>query len=125
MAEISRRLLLQSAAAGSLVTPALAAEPDSVTVGWPSDVTSWDPNQRFTPDAQSIFKAIFDQPLDQDPSLKLIPNLITKWEMGPEAKSLTLEFRDDVTFHDGSKFTAEDFAWSFHGRIKAGHKIDV
>ena len=125
MADISRRLLLQSAAAGSLVAPALAAEPDSVTIGWPSDVTSWDPNQRFTPDAQSIFKAIFDQPLDQDPSLKLVPKLITKWEMGPEAKSLTLEFRDDVTFHDGSKFTAEDFAWSFHGRIKAGHKVDV
>ncbi len=45
---------------------ALAAETDSVTIGWPQDVPSWDPNQRFVPDAQSIFKMVFDQPLDQD-----------------------------------------------------------
>ena len=45
---------------------AFAAEPDSVTIGWPQDVPSWDPNQRFVPDAQPIFKMVFDQPLDQD-----------------------------------------------------------
>ena len=127
MMDFSRRTLLQTAIAGAMAGthPALAAEPDSVTIGWPSDVTSWDPNLRFTPDAQSIFKAVFDQPLDQDPKLKLIPSLISKWEMAPDARSLALEFRDDVLFHDGSKMTAEDFRYTFHERIKAGHKIDI
>lgn len=127
MAAVSRRHLLQAASiapfAGAL--PAGAAEPDSVTIGWPSDVTSWDPNQRFTPDAHSIMKAVFDQPLDQDAKLKLSPSLITKWEMAPDAKSLTLDFRDDVLFHDGSKMTAADFRWTFFERIKAGHKVDI
>ena len=45
---------------------------------------SWDPNQRFTPDAQPIFKAVFDQPLDQDPQLKLIPHLIKSWTLAPD-----------------------------------------
>ena len=123
MTDITRRLLLASSAA--FATTAHAAEPDSVTIGWPSDVTSWDPTVSFTPDAQGIFKAIYDQPLDQSPSLKLIPHLVTKWEMAADARSLALEFRDDVTFHDGSKMTAADFRWTFHERIKAGQKLDI
>ncbi len=127
MARISRRTLLQTGAIGPLgaAFPAFAAETDSVTIGWPSDVTSWDPNQRFTPDAHSIMKAVFDQPLDQDANLKLVPGLITKWEMAADARALTLDFRDDVTFHDGSRMTAEDFRWTFFERIKAGHKVDI
>jgi ABC-type transport system substrate-binding protein len=119
--------MLQAAAAAPFAGagPLLAATPDSVTIGWPSDVTSWDPNQRFTPDAHSIMKAVFDQPLDQDARLKLSPGLITRWEMAADARSLTLDFRDDVLFHDGSKMTAADFRWTFFERIKAGHKVDI
>ena len=51
--------------------PRVRGRNDTVTIGWPSDVPSWDPNQRFTPDAQPIFKVVFDQPLDQNPKLKL------------------------------------------------------
>src|SRR6266487_1654253 len=59
-------LKLLSAGAGSLGGSllgdiAVAQGKDSVTIGWPSDVPSWDPNQRFTPDAQPIFKLVFDQ----------------------------------------------------------------
>ncbi len=127
MIDLPRRRLLRTAAIGTLIgaLPAVAAEPDSVTIGWPSDVTSWDPNVRFTPDAQAIFKAVFDQPLDQDPALKLVPSLIRKWEMAADARSLALEFRDDVTFHNGDKMTAADFRWTFFERIKAGHKVDI
>ena len=127
MAAVSRRHMLQAAAAAPFAgaAPLLAATPDSVTIGWPSDVTSWDPNQRFTPDAHSIMKAVFDQPLDQDARLKLSPGLITRWEMAADARSLTLDFRDDVLFHDGSKMTAADFRWTFFERIKAGHKVDI
>jgi peptide/nickel transport system substrate-binding protein len=127
MAELSRRMLLHTAAAGTLAAavPARAAEPDGVTIGWPSDVTSWDPNQRFTPDAQGIFKMVFDQPLDQDPKLKLIPALVTKWQLAPDGLSLDLQLRDDVQFHNGDKMTSADFRWTFFERIKAGQKVDI
>ena len=68
-------LLASGAAAATVGWPrrkaVAAASDDSAIIGWPSDVVTWDPNQRFTPDAQSIFKAVYDQPLDQNPDLTL------------------------------------------------------
>ena len=102
-----------------------AAAADAATIGWPNDVPSWDPNQRFTPDAQPIFKAVFDQPLDQNPELKLIPHLIKNWSLSPDALSMAVELRDDVTFHNGDKMTTEDFRYTFLERIKSGIKLDT
>src|ERR1700692_3538390 len=104
--KLKRRSFLQLAAGAAAgvsapFTRARAATSDTVTIGWPNDVPSWDPNQRFTPDAQPIFKAIFDQPLDQDPQLKLIPHLIKGFALAPNGLSMTVELRDDVVFHNG------------------------
>jgi peptide/nickel transport system substrate-binding protein len=129
--ELDRRRLLQllGVSAGSVpfigqLSSAWAAS-DTVTMGWPSDVPSWDPNQRFNPDGQPIYKLVFDQPLDQDPKLALIPKLITKWDLAADGLSMAVELRDDVTFHNGDKMTADDFRYTFFERIKAGHKVDT
>lgn len=124
MASSRRSFLALSAAA--LAAPAIArAAKDAVTIGWPSDVPSWDPNQRFVPDAQGIFKAVFDQPLDQSPALKLIPNVVKSWSMASDALSLPVELRDDVTFHDGSKLTTEDFRYTFFDRTRPASTLDI
>jgi len=129
--EVDRRAALRALALAAGSYPFFGkagrafAAADSVTIGWPSDVASWDPNQRFTPDAQPMFKQVFDQPIDQDPKLALIPHLLTKWELSPDALSLAVELRDDVIFHNGDKMTAEDFRYTFFERIKAGHKVDT
>jgi peptide/nickel transport system substrate-binding protein len=125
---LKRRTFLQMATAVTLAAPFVrpaAAAGDATTIGWPNDVPSWDPNQRFTPDAQPIFKAVYDQPLDQDPQLKLIPHLVKKWELAPDATSMAVELRDDVTFHNGDKMTAEDFRYTFLERIRSGVKLDT
>ena len=126
---IDRRTALMlglGAGASTLIQDiAFAQAKDSVTIGWPSDVPSWDPNQRFTPDAQPIFKLVFDQPLDQNEKLDLIPKLVTKWQLAADGQSMTVELRDDVTFHNGDKMTAEDFRYTFFERIKAGHAVDT
>jgi peptide/nickel transport system substrate-binding protein len=128
--DLPRRTLLQliaGAAAGisAPVAQTLAASNDTAIIGWPNDVPSWDPNQRFTPDAQPIFKAVFDQPLDQDPELKLIPHLIKAWRLAPDALSMTIELRDDVSFHNGDKMTTADFRYTFFERVKSGAKLDI
>jgi len=129
--QLKRRALLQLAMGGAAslgaATPfasALAAD-DAATIGWPNDVPSWDPNQRFTPDAQPIFKAVYDQPLDQDPQLKLIPHLIKSWSQASDGLSMAIELRDDVTFHNGDKMTTEDFRYTFLERNKSGLKLDI
>ena len=117
---------MQAAAALAMVGPAVGAQADeSATIGWPSDVPSWDPNQRFQPDAQSMFKMVFDQPLDQDSQLKLVPHLLTRWELAPDGRSLTATLRNDVLFHNNDRLTSADFRWTFFERIKAGHKVDT
>ena len=130
--KLQRRAFLQmavSTAAGigasAPFARAVAAGNDAATIGWPNDIPSWDPNQRFTPDAQPIFKAVFDQPLDQDPQLKLIPKLIKNWNLAPDAMSMAVELRDDVTFHNGDPMTTEDFRYTFFERIKSGIKLDT
>src|SRR5260370_35706507 len=127
---LKRRSFLHLAAGAAAGVPApfrraRAATGDAATVGWPNDVPTWDPNQRFTPDAQPIFKAVFDQPLDQDPQLKLIPHLIKSWTLAPDALSMAVELRDDVTFHNGDTMTTEDFRYTFLERIKSGLKLDT
>jgi peptide/nickel transport system substrate-binding protein len=129
--DIDRRTLLgllAGAAGGTLLAAprrVAAQANDAVAIGWPSDVPSWDPNQRFTPDAQPIFKLVFDQPLEQSVKLDLVANLVVKWELAPDGLSMPVELRDDVTFHNGDKLTAEDFRYTFFERIKAGHKVDT
>jgi peptide/nickel transport system substrate-binding protein len=127
--KLPRRAFLQmlmgtAASVGTFGQTARAAG-DAVTIGWPTDIPSWDPNQRFTPDAQPIFKAVFDQPLDQDPQLKLIPHLIKRWDLTADGLSMAVELRDDDTFHNGDKMSTEDFRYTFLERIKAGTKLDT
>jgi peptide/nickel transport system substrate-binding protein len=126
--DLPRRTLLQLMAGLGLAAPLgriAAADTNAATIGWPNDVPTWDPNQRFTPDAQPIFKAVFDQPLNQDPQLKLIPSLVKAWELAPDALSMAVELRDDVTFHNGEKMTTADFRYSFLDRVRSGLKLDI
>jgi len=130
--ELNRRVLLRSLGIGvagldllASAKWAFAAGKDELTIGWPVDVPTWDPVERTIPDAQPIYKLVFDQPLDQAPDLSLTPKLVSAWKMADDALSLALEFRDDVTFHDGSKMTTEDFRYTYIERVRAGEKIDV
>jgi peptide/nickel transport system substrate-binding protein len=130
--KLQRRAFLQmvmASAAGigasSRIANSAAAGSEAVTIGWPNDIPSWDPNQRFTPDAQPIFKAVFDQPLDQNPQLNLIPHLIKSWSLATDALSMAIELRDDVKFHNGDKMSTADFRYTFLERIKSGTKLDT
>jgi peptide/nickel transport system substrate-binding protein len=125
---LSRRAALAASAASLLplaARTARAAGKDEATIGWPNDVGSWDPNQRYTPDAQSIFKAVYDSPLTQDETLKLVPNAITNWELAGDALSMPFELRDDIVFHDGVKMTTEDVKFTFFDRIKTTKGLDI
>lgn len=41
------------------------------------------------------------------------PHLAVAWDISPDGLVYTFHLRDDVTFHDGSRMTAEDVAYSF------------
>jgi peptide/nickel transport system substrate-binding protein len=116
--DLTRRTLTKGLALSTLIPAARAAEADTVTIGWPVDVPSWDPNQHYMPDAQSIFKMVFDQPLMQARDLTLIPQLFKSWTMAKDSTSLAFEIQDGVTFHNGDKLTTDDVQFTFGERTK-------
>lgn len=130
MSDIKRRSVLKMlgiGAAGTQLFPGrlLAQDADSVTIAWPSDVPTWDPNQRFSPDAQPLFKTVFDQPIEQSPSLEFIPSLFTEWELSEDGMSMPFTIRDDVVFHNGAPMTMEDVRFTLFERVEAGEKLDI
>lgn len=127
MTSITHRLaaIVAAVAAALAGAEAAAQAKDSVVIGWQSDIPSWDPTQRTSPDSQSIYKAVFDQPLDQAIDLSLKGHLAKSWKLAPDGLSVELELRDDVVFHNGDKLTSEDFRYTFFERPKRGDKVDL
>jgi len=130
MNSVDRRLFMKLAAAAGgtlLVSPdfAFAGEVDNLSIAWTTDTASWDPNQRLSPDPQTILKMVFDQPIDMTSDLKLTPGLLTEWTLAEDAMSMHVTLRDDVTFSDGSKLTTEDFRYTFFERVNQGEELDI
>ena len=53
---------------------------------------------------------MFDQLLSADENGDLHPGLARSWQVSEDNLSYTFQLRDDVTFHDGTAFNAEDEA---------------
>lgn len=56
-----------------------------------------------------VYDSLIDYPTD---SLEPQPSLATSWELAPDGRSLSLQLRDDVTFHSGRPFTSKDVQFS-------------
>lgn len=118
---MSRRSLLRGAGAtlslGAVVRNGVAAEADALSIAYPVDVPTWDPNARLLIPAQPIYKCVYDLPLTQDVDLTYIPNFATRWSW-QDPVTLEVELRTDAVFHDGVPVTAQDFRYTFYDRVK-------
>ena len=101
---------LAVAALLSLVT--LAAQAETLRIGLPSEATSIDPHFHNLNPNNQVAAHIFETLIGQDDRQRLVPALATGWKALDDT---TWEFalRKDVTFHDGSAFTADDVLCSF------------
>jgi len=70
----------------------------------------------------SVIRNVFNTltAYDHD-TLQPQPELATSWEQSSDGRSITLQLRDDVTFHSGRPFTAADVIFT----IKALQREDV
>lgn len=77
-------------------------------------VTSLDPHfHALTPNG-AVAEHIFSKMVLQDENLRVQPGLAKSWEVSAEdPKVWTFHLRDDVKWHDGSPFTADDIAYTF------------
>ncbi|MDN4480971.1 ABC transporter substrate-binding protein [Demequina muriae] len=81
---------------------AIAGEPDQL-----------DPHVTSAYFSFQVLENVFDTLVEPDDSLEMQPALAESWEISDDQLTWTFDLRDDVTFHDGSAFTADDVVYSY------------
>jgi peptide/nickel transport system substrate-binding protein len=105
-----------------------AAVGNTLTIAFNVNLPAFDPTvgpSAVNPTIQAIYRSVFDQFIAQRPNLGFEPGLLTAWGWSDDKKSIWMDVREGVTWHDGSPFTAEDVAWSLQraGDPKTGNPI--
>lgn len=77
-----------------------------IRIGLGADPDMLDPHLARTYYGRFVFAALCDRLVDIDQNLKIVPGLATDWAWSDGGKTLTMNLRDGVTFHDGEKFDA-------------------
>ncbi len=97
-----------------LTGPALGQELKVVTIGLAGEPTNLDPrNYTYTTSTFAVSWQIYEPLIYHDTrDDSLLPGLAESWEQLDE-DSYQFNLRQDVTWHDGEPFTAEDVAWTF------------
>lgn len=94
-----------------LASTAFAQAKDTLTVDLPNDAATLDPHIQWDTDSYTIYRNIFDNLLTRDTSGAIVPQIAKSWKYLDDT-TIEFEIRDDVTFQDGSKLTADDVAYS-------------
>jgi peptide/nickel transport system substrate-binding protein len=134
----SRRRFLQASAATALSATslggllhsgaAISQSGSTLTIAYNTTLPSLDPTnsaKTSSPAVQSIFKAIFDPYIDQNPDLSFKPGALTKWGWNKDKSAIVLTLRKGMVWHDGSPVTVEDLIWSLEraGNEKNGNPM--
>jgi peptide/nickel transport system substrate-binding protein len=101
-------------AAGLMASAAYAQAPkDLLTIDLSGDAATLDPHLQWDTNSYSIYRNIFDNLLTRNPAGEIVPQIAKAWKYADD-KTIVFDIRDDVTFQDGSKLTAEDVAFSIN-----------
>lgn len=97
--------------AGGGDTAAPAASSGQLVIAQSSDILTMDPHMHRNRPTQNVIHTVFESLVNQDTDLNPVPELATEWE---QVDDLTWRFqlREDVTFHNGEAFDAEDVKFS-------------
>jgi peptide/nickel transport system substrate-binding protein len=78
-----------------------------------SDDHTYDPRITMTGTEEQIIVHVFDRLLAVDADNSVQPYLAKTWVVAEDFRSVTLQLRDDVTFHDGTPFDAAAVKFTF------------
>lgn len=104
MLKPTRMSKMLGAALLALVSASALAQ--ELRIGLQEDVDTLDPHRARTYVSRIVFTSLCDKLVDVNEKLEFVPQLATSWSWSDGNKVLTFKLRDDVYFHDGSKFDA-------------------
>lgn len=124
-----RGFMTGAAAAGTAVSlpwlggRAAFAQGGVLTVALPNNPVTIDPINQLNHDAMVLGQTVFENLVEFDVDGNLKPQLAKALpQISADALTYSFELRDDVTFHNGQKLTAEDVKYSFHYMLDPAHK---
>ncbi|MBO4388234.1 MAG: ABC transporter substrate-binding protein [Spirochaetales bacterium] len=89
---------------------------DQVVIGFQSKTSSTNPTAQTSVAHRIFFNLTHDTLVDyNESSQEIVPGLATEWKSSADFKVWTFTLRDNVFFHNGEKFTADDvvFTWEW------------
>jgi len=109
----TRRMLASALVAACLALPGGAAHAakERLTIDLVGEPNSLDPHVQWNPDSYYVYRNIFDNLVTRDDKGLIAPQVATSWKQLSDTQ-IQFQLRDDITFHDGSKLTAEDVVFS-------------
>jgi peptide/nickel transport system substrate-binding protein len=105
------RYVMALLAASALSMPVVVQAKEMLVIDFVGEPNSLDPHVQWNPDSFNVYRNIFDNLLTRDDSGEIAPQIATEWTYLSDTQ-IEFKIRDDVTFHDGEKLTAEDVVFS-------------
>lgn len=97
---------------GALGASSMAQAPEgTLYVGLRSDAESLDPHLVYHPSGFAVMEAMYDSLVIADWDGAIVPHLAASWSF-PDDSTIEFVLRDDVTFHNGERFSAESVKYS-------------
>ena len=110
--------LLGGVAVSALGASAEAADKRVVTMNTVQIFGSIDPAKISDYTDYMASANLYDGLTNVDPKGDLVPELAEKWDVSPDATSVTFHLRADAKFQDGSPVTADDVVYSVERLLK-------
>ncbi|APE32243.1 nickel/dipeptide/oligopeptide ABC transporter substrate-binding protein [Halomonas aestuarii] len=109
-----KKTLLASVIGAAMTTallPAAASAETSLRMAYDADPVSLDIHEQLSGGILQLSHMTFDPLVRWNKDLTFEPRLATAWEQVDDT-TMRMTLRDDVTFHSGNSFTAEDVVWT-------------
>lgn len=109
----------------------------TLVVAQGTDAVTLDPHDATDSPSATVTSHLYETLFELTPEGEIVPHLATAYEFTDDGLGLSLEIRDDVTFHDGTPLTAEivkgsldrfldpENAWTFRFLLDAISEVTV
>lgn len=96
-----------------------AIEKEEVVIATDTDLKAVDPMKNWNSSCYYIYWTVYDRLVGYDEEKgEFVPELAEKWEVSDDGMVYTFHLRNDVKWHDGSDFTAEDVKYTVERGIE-------
>lgn len=93
---------------------------NTVVYAFPNAVNTLDPVRADYVQNDYVQSSLYDSLVTYDKDGKVIPQLAAEAVYSPDNTAITVKLRDDVEFHDGTKLSAKDVAFSLERVARLG-----